>query len=93
MYFLSYWIKATRPKTLIASLIPVLVGASNYLGNNEINQVSISVVCGCLIFIFLIQISTNLANDFFDSKTGADLTAKMLLKGLFPPVKLKEGRL
>ena len=73
MYFPSYWIKASRPKTLIASLIPVLVGASNYLGNNEINQVSIFVVCGCLMFIFLIQISTNLANDFFDSKTGADL--------------------
>ena len=66
------WVKASRPKTLIASLVPILVGTENFLVQGSINNQSWVVILGCLIFISLIQISTNLANDYFDSKTGVD---------------------
>ncbi|MEK9772155.1 MAG: 1,4-dihydroxy-2-naphthoate octaprenyltransferase [Opitutae bacterium] len=66
------WVKASRPQTLIASVAPILVGARNFFGNHELNYLSMIVLSGCFAFITLIQISTNLANDYFDSKTGAD---------------------
>ena len=30
MFMLSVWVKACRPKTLIASVTPIVVGAENF---------------------------------------------------------------
>ena len=66
---IALWIQAARPKTIVASLCPVLVGAVLALREDSIHP---------LLFFFTlltalgIQISTNLANDYFDFLKGAD---------------------
>ncbi len=66
---MSPWILAIRPKTLPASIAPVLIGAAMAFGDGEFHLLSGSI---CLIAALLIQIGTNLANDYFDFKKGAD---------------------
>ena len=70
---LLLWVKVSRPKTLIASVAPILVAVKNFSDNHEVNDLSLIVLLGCLLFITPVQISTNLANDYFpDWKRGAD---------------------
>jgi len=65
----SWWI-ASRPKTLIVSIAPVLLGLA--LSFN--NQVFSSIVVGILTLIaaILIQLGTNFINDLHDFLSGAD---------------------
>ncbi len=66
---LKVWIFACRPKTLTAVIVPVLMGtviASSYVHLNMWIA-----ICTFISAIF-IQIGTNLANDYFDYKKGAD---------------------
>ena len=66
---LSAWVIASRPKTLFASISPVLLGTalaySRGLGDG---------LAAFLAFLgaIFIQIGTNLANDYWDAKKGAD---------------------
>ncbi len=66
---IALWVQAARPKTIAASLCPVLIGGSLALQEHSTNP---------LLFLFTlltalgIQISTNLANDYFDFLKGAD---------------------
>src|SRR3989344_9571479 len=57
---------ATRPKTWIASLSPVLIGFSMASPKN------ILLFLLTLFFSLFIQIGTNFANDYFDFIKGAD---------------------
>jgi len=66
------WIQACRPKTLVASFVPICVAFKNTFSVNEPNLTSIGLTIGCLFFIILIQVSTNLANDFYDGLKGVD---------------------
>ena len=66
------WIEASRPKTLVASFVPVLVGSKGVLFTKCKNLDVILVLLGCFLFSGLVQIATNLANDYFDSVKGAD---------------------
>lgn len=63
---LKAWILATRPKTWIASLAPVCIGAS--MAPTLYWRVFILTA----LFSLLIQIGTNFANDLFDFLSGAD---------------------
>lgn len=75
---LKVWVLASRPHTLTASIAPVLVGAAltSYhhakeemmVGDNNI--VALSVAWGT--FACLIQLGTNLHNDYADFVKGAD---------------------
>ena len=67
---IGLWLLAARPKTLVASIIPVSLGAC--LAFKQVNNLSIPLIAMCLIFSILVQIATNFANDYFDSLTGAD---------------------
>ena len=64
------WLLAARPKTLVASVIPVSLGVS--LAFNQHRELSVSLIGMCLAFAMLVQIATNLANDYFDFVRGAD---------------------
>ena len=64
---LKSWTLATRPKTWIASLSPVCIGAA-LVGP----QISWSLFLATALFSLLIQIGTNFANDYFDFIKGAD---------------------
>lgn len=66
---LKYWLSATRPKTLPAGLVPVLIGSSiaYYDGFFDLFYFLITIICSVLI-----QIITNYLNDLYDFKRGAD---------------------
>jgi 1,4-dihydroxy-2-naphthoate octaprenyltransferase len=70
------WIQASRPKTLVASLVPIYVALQLFLQDVSLDQKTCVLTLACLVFIISLQISTNLANDFFDAKSGADANRK-----------------
>lgn len=60
---------AIRPRTLPAAIAPVLIGTAMAYGDGAGHSISaLAALAGAL----LIQIGTNLANDYFDFKKGAD---------------------
>lgn len=71
---LLLWLEASRPKTLIASISPVLIGSSiaHHHGRFDHLILLFSLMTG----IFL-QIGTNLANDYFDAKKGSDTSTRI----------------
>lgn len=66
---LSVWILAARPKTLWASVAPVIVGTSVAFRDGLVHWPS---ALAALLGAILIQIGTNLANDLFDHQRGTD---------------------
>ncbi len=69
MYSLEVWIHTARPKTLIASISPVIIGiALSY----KHSQFSFTIALLTLIASLLIQIITNLFNDYYDFTKGSD---------------------
>ena len=65
----AWWI-AFRPKTLIISIVPVVLGLALAIHNNNFSSVLIGVLTLCAAV--LIQIGTNLINDVYDFLNGAD---------------------
>lgn len=63
---LKTWILAARPKTLIASMSPVLIAA------RLAPSIAWDLFFLCLAFSICIQIGANFANDYFDYLKGAD---------------------
>ncbi len=64
------WILATRPKTLFAGLSPVILGlALAYAFQHQINATVAALTILCCL---LMQIGTNLVNDYFDYAKGTD---------------------
>ena len=67
---LGAWVLASRPKTLVASVVPVAVGSA--LAYRDTGVVPTSLFTLALLFSVLIQIGTNFSNDYFDDLRGAD---------------------
>ena len=67
---MNAWLMAFRPKTLTAALVPVLVATALVAahGHRVIWWITICAILSALC----IQIGTNLVNDAFDFKKGAD---------------------
>lgn len=63
------WLEATRPATLWASFVPVLVGVSWV---STYAQPKAWIVMCTFVTALLIQIGTNFVNDYKDAQTGAD---------------------
>lgn len=66
---IAAWGEAARPKTLSASVSPVLVGCA-VAYRDGCFRVGPAVLC--LMVALLAQIASNFANDYFDFKKGAD---------------------
>ena len=82
------WLHATRPHTLTASVAPIIVGSSlislwdsihdenktadDDSGNSSANVTRATVIVGFALFAALVQIGTNLHNDYADFVKGAD---------------------
>ncbi|MGA7398288.1 MAG: 1,4-dihydroxy-2-naphthoate polyprenyltransferase [Solirubrobacterales bacterium] len=65
------WLNAARPRTLPAAIAPVFVGtAAAYAAVNEMPRWG--AFLAALVASVLIQIGTNLANDYSDARRGAD---------------------
>lgn len=63
------WVLASRPKTLPAAVVPVVVGSSIAVFDNGFNPVAASIALFCSL---LIQIGTNFVNDLYDYLAGSD---------------------
>lgn len=63
------WLLAARPKTLWASIAPVLMGTAMAFADGKAHWLA---AAAALVGSMLIQIGTNLANDYFDYLHGAD---------------------
>jgi 1,4-dihydroxy-2-naphthoate octaprenyltransferase len=70
----SHWLEASRPKTLPAAVIPVMVGTALAAAHGAADYVNAAI---CLAFALLVQIGTNFANDYFDFVQGADTPARV----------------
>ena len=90
---LQSWVLASRPKTLLAAIVPVMVGTSLAVNIGEFNLL-ISFVA--LICSLLIQVGTNLTNDLYDYLKGADTKSRkgpvrVLASGLITVKEMKAG--
>lgn len=87
------WILASRPKTLPAAVMPVIVGTSIAIHDNKFNFLASLVALICAL---LIQIGTNLVNDLYDFLKGTDKKERLGPKraaasGLLSVYELKIG--
>jgi len=70
---LAVWWMGARPRTLVAAVVPVLVGAS-WAGRGAI---SIPRSLLALVVAVALQIAVNYANDYFDGVSGVDSAARL----------------
>ncbi len=90
---LKLWLLAARPKTLPAAIAPVLIGTAMAYGDGA------AVVLPALAALFgaiMIQIGTNLANDYYDFIKGADTAERigpmrLTQAGLISPGAMKRA--
>lgn len=65
------WLLATRPKTLSAAAVPVMIGTA-FAWRNTSEQFNWIPAILCLLFAWIMQIDSNLVNDYFDFKKVND---------------------
>lgn len=71
---LKTWVMAIRPKTLTAAFVPVAVGTGLAVGAGVFRWLP---ALAALLGAVFIQIGTNLTNDYFDFKKGADTAERL----------------
>lgn len=69
-----YWIAAARPKTLVAGLVPVVLGSAYAFQRGGFQ---FTVFFCALVGALLIQIGTNYVNDAADFERGADTAERL----------------
>lgn len=80
---LRAWFLATRPRTLVAGVVPVAVGSAIAWREGAFRA---GPAVAAFIGALLIQIGTNLANDYYDFRKGADSNDR-----LGPPRATQQG--
>ncbi|MDP3068720.1 MAG: 1,4-dihydroxy-2-naphthoate polyprenyltransferase [Opitutaceae bacterium] len=90
---LKIWIEAARPRTLPAAVAPVLVGSALAWRDGTWVPAAAGL---CLGFALLVQIGTNLANDYYDFLRGADTAARVgprraVAAGLVAPATMRRA--
>lgn len=90
---LESWILASRPKTLLAAIVPVMVGSALAINKGKF-VLFFSIVA--LVCSLLIQIGTNYVNDLYDFLKGADNEKRkgplrVLASGLISVNEMKLG--
>lgn len=71
---LQKWIIAARPRTLPASLAPVIVGAALAAADRSFKP---GPALAAALIALLLQIGANFANDVFDFRKGADTSERL----------------
>lgn len=87
---LRHWVEAARPKTLPASVAPVLVAAGYAILRDTVAPGLLGIA---LCVAVLLQIGVNFANDYFDFVGGHDTGSRLgprraAASGLIPPRRL-----
>lgn len=70
---MNVWIEAARPKTIIASISPVVIGTALAYADGSFH---ILVFIMTLLAALMIQVGTNYANDYFDFVKGQDTSER-----------------
>ena len=70
----AVWVGALRPKTLGASLCPVLIGAALARADGLLSWMPVT---AALAGACLLQVASNFANDLFDGVRGTDSAARL----------------
>src|SRR6266540_945362 len=83
------WWRLLRPFSLTASILPVLVGTSVAFASGTFHSVALFVAM--LVASVLIQIATNMFNEYYDYKHGLDTPQTVgiggaIVRGLVPPI-------
>lgn len=92
---LKAWLMAIRVPTLPAAVVPVLVGSATAMAVDQFKPLAF---LAALAASLLIQIGTNLANDYFDHQKGADTAARLgptrvTQSGLIAPATVRNAML
>lgn len=74
MFSVKIWLEATRPKTLPAAVVPVLLASSLAYVDGFFNWLPAMI---CLVFALLMQVGTNFANDYLDGIRGTDTEKRL----------------
>jgi len=87
------WLLATRPRTLPAAIAPVMLGTAMAIADRHFAWLAAAAAFSVAL---LLQISVNLANDYFDYLKGIDTEdrlgpARVTQTGLIPPKQVKAG--
>lgn len=87
------WMEAARPKTLFASVSPVLIGCALAWREDVFQWIPASL---CFLVALLAQVASNFANDYYDFKKGADREdrlgpARAVASGWIPPRAMLYG--
>lgn len=87
------WTLAARPKTLVASMSPALIGTTLCIAEGRFNG---WIFLFTLLTALCIQIGTNLANDYYDFVKGADTSERkgfmrVTQAGLVAPAVMKRA--
>ncbi|MDW8215167.1 MAG: 1,4-dihydroxy-2-naphthoate polyprenyltransferase [Roseiflexaceae bacterium] len=90
---LRAWVLAARPQTLPAAIAPVVVGSAAAFAAGSFRWLPF---LAALVGALLIQIGTNLANDYFDFRKGADTAERLgpvrvTQAGLLAPEAVRNG--
>ena len=90
---LRTWVLAARPQTLPAAVAPVVVGSAAAFAAGSFRWLPF---LAALVGALLIQIGTNLANDYFDFRKGADTAERLgpvrvTQAGLLAPETVRNG--
>lgn len=90
---LQAWILASRPRTLTAAAAPVFLGTGLAAGRGVF---ALYPALAALLGALLIQIGTNLANDYYDHVRGGDTEdrvgpLRVTQAGLIPPTTVRNA--
>jgi 1,4-dihydroxy-2-naphthoate octaprenyltransferase len=90
---LAVWLLAARPRTLPAAAAPVLVGTALATARGVARPLP---ALAALVGALLIQVATNLANDYYDFVRGADTAdrvgpTRVTQAGLLSPGAVRRG--
>lgn len=69
------WILLVRPKTLFASLSPVMIALFYAHSQGKLSDIIIALLT--LLTALVLQISTNIINDYYDAKSGVDTEKRL----------------
>ncbi len=74
MLMASAWLLAIRPRTLPASISPIVLGSALAFHHGAWNPWILGLALACAL---LLQIAVNLANDLFDGRAGIDTAQRL----------------
>lgn len=105
-FHLKLWLLAVRPRTLLISVAPIVLSqflAWQVLDHSHGETINASartfswlLAFLCLSCALLLQVAVNLANDYFDHRSGVDTDnrlgpARVTQQGLLGPERVKSG--